>query len=66
MYDNIAAWMIAGGLRAELQDQRGTRHRIAIREARRAATAERPGVLDRMRARFSTANASSTLDCCGA
>jgi hypothetical protein len=66
MYDSIAAWMIAGGLRAELQDQQGSGHRIAIREARRTAKAERPGVLERMRARFGIANAGPTVDCCGA
>ncbi len=66
MYDNVAAWMIAGGHRAESPDHRGTRHRDAIREAHRTSRTERPGVLGRMRARFSTGNTSSTLDCCGA
>ena len=66
MYDNVAAWMIAGGLRAELRDQRATSHRVALRESRRAAKAERPGVIDRMRARFGIVNTSQTLDCCGA
>ena len=66
MHDNIAAWMIAGGLHAELQDGHETRHRIAIRESRRAANAGRPGILDRLRLRFAARNDSATLDCCGA
>jgi hypothetical protein len=66
MYDNIAAWMIAGGIRSELPDRRQARHRIEIQEARRAARAGRPGILDRVRLRFAARNDSATLDCCGA
>ena len=66
MYDNIAAWMIAGGIHAELQDGHGARHRTAIRESRRTANAGRPGILERVRSRFTARSGSATIDCCGA
>jgi hypothetical protein len=60
VYDNVAAWMIAGGLRAELDDPHSGRHRIAIREARRAESASRSSILTRVRSRIWTPSPSSS------
>lgn len=65
MYDNFAAWMIAGGLRAEAEDQR-VRHLVAIGESRRAARSERPSLLDRVRVRFGVSNTAPAADTCTA
>jgi hypothetical protein len=66
MYDSIAAWMIAGGVRSETAD-RNLSHLVAIREAS-LAVAARPGLLDRFRARLGTPsqNAAPAVDCCAA
>jgi len=64
MYDNVAAWMIAGGLRAELDDPHSGRHRIAVREARRAARASGSSLVSRLRSRIWTQSpSSSAADC---
>jgi hypothetical protein len=65
MHDSVAAWMIAGGVRSETAD-RNMSHRVAIHEARVAADAARPGLLDRFRARVRTENTTPALDCCAA
>jgi hypothetical protein len=64
MYDNVAAWMIAGGLRAEHDDPHIGRHRIAIRDARRAGRASGSSLVARLRSRIWTQSpTSSPADC---
>lgn len=63
MYDNVAAWMIAGGPRTEAQDRK-VRHIVAVAEAREAARTDRPSLLDRARIRFGIASAAPAVDCC--
>ena len=61
MNDSFASWMIAGGRRGAAA-ARHTEHLIAIREARDSAKADRPGILDRVRAHFG-ASTSPVADC---
>ncbi len=63
MYDNVAAWMIAGGPRDAHEDPRNGRHRIAIREARLASKALGTGFVDRLRSRIGTQPAPQAADC---
>ncbi len=61
MNDSFASWMIAGGRRGAVA-VRHTEHLIALRDAREAARADRPGIVDRVRARFGTST-SPVADC---
>jgi hypothetical protein len=63
MYDNVAAWMIAGGPRTEVQDRKD-RHIVAIAEAREAVRTDQPSLLDRARVRLGVSNAAPAIDCC--
>lgn len=65
MNDIITPWMAAGGIRADWHDPHA-RHRIAMREARRLARADRPGVLDRVRAWSRTLNPNPATHRCEA
>ncbi len=65
MPDSIAAWMISGGLRNDADDRR-IRHLVAIGESRDPARAGRPGIIDRVQARFATPKATPATDCCTA
>ena len=65
VYDTITPWMPAGGIRAEWHDPY-IRHRIAIRDARCAARADRPSVLDRLRAWSGMLDSTPTAHSCEA
>jgi hypothetical protein len=65
MDTNIAAWMIAGGPRIELQaTQRDREQRHALLESR--ATEPRAGLLDRLLGRSRPKPAELDLVCCPA
>jgi hypothetical protein len=61
MNESFASWMIAGGRRGQAEE-RHLQHLAAIRASREAAT-DRPGLIDRVRARFGTPVASAVDGC---
>jgi hypothetical protein len=67
MDENFAAWMIAGGTRA--QDPHDARDRAqlrAFREGRREARAQRPGLIARVRGIIQPNAARPDPTCCPA
>jgi len=64
MDTNIAAWMIAGGPRIELQaDQREREQLYAFRESQRV---ERVSLIDRLRGLTRSRQIETDLVCCAA
>ena len=67
MDTNIAAWMIAGGPRIELDStQRDREHLYALRESQQADRATRPSFFQRLRGITASRQTETDLACCPA
>lgn len=67
MDTNIAAWMIAGGPRIELEATQRDREQLhAFRESQRVEREVRPGFLARLRGATGTREPELDLVCCTA
>jgi hypothetical protein len=67
MDPNIAAWMIAGGPRIELESERRDREQLhAFRESQRIEEPARRGLLARLRGATPARETATDLACCPA